>query len=396
MYFQTIDDKEQCIGIYTDGELLFEDTLEEDLTRTWKHSSTLNEKDIEYGWLYVGGKTLEETCPQDLQEDYAKVSSKLRAYRKSFELAKIDLNEHCFFDLVPHDFLVRFLEVKNRITRHVFETYDKPAHYEHLKDAHKLLQKIRYQKLNLNSEDCREIFVKSRLRHDAQKYLNRSNYIDYNLFGTVTGRLTTRPHSFPILTINKQLRKLVKPRNDWFLSLDYNGAEVRTLLALSGMEQPEEDIHEWNLTNVIKRSDMHREEAKNVFFGWLYNPESKVINTQHYDRKKVLDEWYDGVYISTPFERKIEVESRKAFNYLIQSTTSDLVLERAVAIDKFLEGKESFISHIVHDEIVIDLSNEERHLAIDIKEIFSQNKLGTFLVNMAAGNNYLDLNELTL
>ena len=47
-----------------------------------------------------------------------------------------------------------------------------------------------------------------------------------------------------------------------------------------------------------------------------------------------------------------------------------------MAIDKFLKDKKSFISHIVHDEIVIDLADGERELVPDIKNLFSNNKLG--------------------
>ena len=291
---------------------------------------------------------------------------------------------------------MRFLEVKNRITEHVFEHYEQVPNYEHLARTHKLLHKIKYQPLNINNENCREIFVKTSLRTEAQKYFKKQNYIDYNLFGTVTGRLTTNPNSFPVLTMRKELRKLIKPRNDWFLSLDYNGAEIRTLLALSGQAQPAEDIHSWNLENVLKRADIPREEAKTIFFSWLYNPDSKIINTHHYDREKVLDKWYDGVYIHTPMNRKIKIDDRRAFNYLIQSTTADLVLERACHVDEFLSDKRSFISHIVHDEIVIDLDNSERHIVPEIREIFASNDLGKYKVNMNAGPNYLDLNELKL
>ncbi|HHZ97858.1 MAG TPA: hypothetical protein EYN67_20465 [Flavobacteriales bacterium] len=395
MYFQTIDDKKECVGVYQDGKLLF-DQIPSNLDRTWKYSGTLEGTAAEYAWLYCGGISLEAACPESLKEEYAASAKKMRAYRRSFELAKVDLYEHCFFDLVPHDFIVRFLEIKNKITEHVFQTCDKPSNYTFLSDVQTLLHQIKYQTLNLNNEECREIFVKSALRKEAQKYLNKQNYIDYNLFGTVTGRLTTRTHSFPILTMRKELRRLIKPRNDWFLSLDYNGAEVRTLLALSGIPQPPEDIHSWNLKNVLERADIPREEAKTIFFAWLYNPDSKAINTEYYDREKVLDKWYSEGYISTIFGREIKVDRRRALNYLIQSTTSDLVLERACRISELLKDKSSFISHIVHDEIVIDLDSKERHLVPEIKEIFANNQLGRYLVNMSAGPNYLDLNELKL
>jgi hypothetical protein len=52
--------------------------------------------------------------------------------------------------------------------------------------------------------------------------------------------------------------------------------------------------------------------------------------------------------------------------------------------------------HIVHDEIVIDLCNEERHLVPEIRDIFSKNQLGTYKVNLNAGTNYLELEELRL
>jgi hypothetical protein len=395
MYFQTIDDKKECVGVYHDGKLFFDDPPS-NLERTWKYSGTLDDTDAEYAWLYCGGISLEAACPDTLKEEYARAARKMKAYKRSFELAKVDLHEHCFFDLVPHDFIVRFLEVKNKITEHIFQTCEKPTNYTFLSDVQALLHQIKYRDLNLNSEDCREMFVKSDLRREAKRFLNKRNYIDYNLFGTVTGRLTTKPGSFPMLTMKKELRKLVKPHNDWFLSLDYNGAEVRTLLALSGKPQPTEDIHSWNIQNVLKNTDIPREEAKTIFFAWLYNPDSTAIDTDYYDRQKVLDKCYVEGYVNTMFGREIKVDARRALNYLIQSTTSDLVLERASRISELLKDKRSFISHIVHDEIVIDLNNEEKHLVPEIKEIFANNSIGRYLVNMSAGPNYYDLSELKL
>jgi hypothetical protein len=198
-----------------------------------------------------------------------------------------------------------------------------------------------------------------------------------------------------MLTIGKEFRQLIKPQNDWFLSLDYNAAEVRTFIALSGEEQPALDVHDWHRSNLIKKN-ISREEAKVRFFAWIYNPSSSVTDFDLYDRDSMVAKYYSDGAISTPFKRKIKVDKFKALNYLIQSTTSDLVLERAVAIDKFLENKRSFISHIVHDEIVIDLADEERNLSGEIKEIFAKNKLDTFRVNLKAGKDYYNLETLKL
>lgn len=391
MIFQAIDDKTECIGVYVDGKLHF-DNFPSNLTKTWKYTGSIKDENVEYAWLYSNGGSLADNCSEELKNDLARVQKKMAAFYKSFKIAKIDLNEHCIFDLVPHDFLLDFCEVKNRITEHVFENFEKPDNYDHLVRVQKLIHKIKYQKLNLSMDNCRALFTSTSNRIKAKELLNNYRYIDYNLFGTVTGRLTTCRDSFPILTMKKELRQLVKPTNDLFVSLDYNGAEVRMLLELCGHEQPKEDIHAWNIVNVFKDETLSRDLAKIDFFAWLYNPESNAITSNIYDREKVLDKYYDNGYISTPYGRKIKVEKRKALNYLIQSATSDKVLDRAVCIDKMLEGRKSFISHIVHDEIVIDYHDEDRSMIGSIKEMFEQD----WLANITAGKDYYNLNELKI
>jgi len=400
VYFQALDDKKQCVGIYHDGRLVFdEDKFPESLIsmRTWRYSGFLDEETIEYGWLLSLGKTLKEMCPEHLIQQLTKYEKKMNAYKKSFEIAKVNFREHCFFDLVPHDFLVSFLELKNQITQHVFETCEKPPTYDHLAAVEKLLYKIRYQNLNINNQKARGLFTSSHTRTTAQKLIAGPTHIDYNIFGTRTGRLSTYPASFPILTMPKDLRALIKPHNDWFISLDYNGAEARTVLALLDKKQPAGDVHEWNIMNVLKNKGISsREAAKTYFFSWLYNPDSKKIEESFYDRDALLEQYYEDGHIRTIFGRKIEVEEYKAVNYIVQSTCADLVNDRAVALDKFLEGKKTFISHIVHDEIVLDMPDEERYLIPEIKEIFSNNKLDKFVTNLKAGRDYMDIGVLNL
>tara|TARA_R110002020_G_scaffold9035_11_gene36192 strand:- start:887 stop:2071 length:1185 start_codon:yes stop_codon:yes gene_type:complete len=394
MIFQPIDDKADCIGIYADGTLFYEG-FPSPLTRTWQYSASLHDENIEYAYLYGNGKTLEDLCPPVLTRDLKKAQKRLKAYMKSFQLAKVEMRDHCIFDLVPEDFLKEFCEIKNKITEHVFETHEKPEAYPHLDRVHQLLHQIRYQKLNLNNENCKELYYLSTNRKRANLLLNGAAYIDYNMFGTITGRLTTRQNSFPVLTVKKDFRRLLKPQNEWFLSLDYNAAEVRTFIALAGEEQPQEDVHEWHIKNLID-DELTREDAKIRFFAWLYNYDSDDDEFGKYHRDRLLQEWYHDDYIATPFGRKISVDTRKALNYLIQSTTADLVLDRAIALNTWLQDYKSFVSHIVHDEVVIDLSDDERHLVPDIKNIFSDNKLDKFLVNLTCGKNYYELQELKL
>jgi len=86
----------------------------------------------------------------------------------------------------------------------------------------------------------------------------KTSYISYDIYGSVTGRLTTKPNSFPILNLKKEIADIVVPKNDAFIQFDFNGAEIRTLLSLSGEPQPKEDIHEFN-SKILKCS---RDQAK--------------------------------------------------------------------------------------------------------------------------------------
>ena len=396
MIFQTLDDKSECVGIYSNGALHFEG-IPRGLTKTWKYTGSIQDPEIKYAWLYTGGKNLQEACPESLKEELNEVQKTFKAYLLSFKIARIDLRQNCFFDLVPSDFLMQFCEVRNKITDHIFDTYEQPANYHHLDKIYKLIHKISYQKLNINVDGCRHLMTTTSDREDIKNLVkNKAHYVSYNLFGTVTGRLTTQRDSNPILTMKAKFRELIKPTNDWFVSLDYNGAEVRTFLSLSGHDQPQEDIHSWNMRHLYGGSPVDRDEAKVRFFSTLYNVNDMSLNGSVYNREGVLSKFYTDGKINTPTGRQIEVEQRKALSYLIQSTTSDLTLDRAVALDRALENTKSKVAFVVHDEVVLDIAEEDKEKIPELKAMFENNKLGNFMANTKAGKSYGKMMELKL
>ena len=388
MYFQTLDDKKQCVGIYKEGKIYF-DSMPEDLRRTWAFTGSMKDKELQFAQIYANGKSLEEACPEEFKKELADSNKKFLACIKSFETSKIDPREHCIFDMIPYRFLMQFCEIKDKITRHVFENYEKPKNYTLLSESYKLLHKIKYQQLNVNSAGCRDLQLSSKNRKKVADLIQR-RYVSYNLFGAATGRLTTHPKSFPILTVRKDFRKLLKPNNEWFLQLDYNSADVRTFINLVGQSQPDGDVHEWNAKNLFN-GKYTREEAKVKFFAWLFNPDSNLVESKKYNRETVLDKWYKNGEISNPYKRKIKVEERKALSYLVQSTTNDRILDRAIEIDALLEGRKSYIAFFIHDEVAIDFAQEDKDLLPKIKEIF---EYGGFKSNISVGRDYYNLRNL--
>ena len=148
MLFQALDNKNECVGIYTNGNLVYDGPLS-GLTRTWDYSAFLEDACVEYAHLYCSGKSLEEACPDELKDKWNNISERMRSYLRSFSTAKISLEQNCFFDLVPERYLMELCEVKNQITEYILGTFEKPANYDHLLEVTKLITDIGHQPLKI-------------------------------------------------------------------------------------------------------------------------------------------------------------------------------------------------------------------------------------------------------
>ena len=87
MLFQTLDDKTECVGIYANKQLFFDsDEFPEDIKYTWKYAPYLRDLDVEYISLYLEGKSIGETIPEYLKDDWEDVSQKITAFKRSLSL----------------------------------------------------------------------------------------------------------------------------------------------------------------------------------------------------------------------------------------------------------------------------------------------------------------------
>jgi len=392
LFFQTLDDKLDCVGIYYEDDLYFGlEEFPDDLSKTWKYSSYLKDvPDIEYASLYLEGASIEDNIPEYLKDDWDDVSSKIKAFKRSLLLSKVDETENCFYDLVPKRFLIDFCRVKNNITRHVLNKYKKPERYDFSLSVCKMLEDISNRKLRINNKKIRSYLKENK---SAQDLLRHGPYIKYKQFGTVTGRLTTKKDSFPILTLKKELRDVIEPMNDIMYEFDFNGAEARVLLGLLEKPQPKEDVHDFHRSEIFG-SNLTREQCKTAFFAWLYgakkmkhSPEGKRLQ-EFYNKQQVVDRFWDGSVVRTPLGKVIEdVSDHHALNYIVQSTTAELTLLQAVKINHLLQtqGSGSFIVCLIHDSIIVDLKNEDKHLLPKIQRLMSSTKFGKFSINTSAG-----------
>ena len=399
MLFQTLDNKSVCVGVYTNNELHFGvDKIPDGLSRTWSYVPYLKDKDIEYAKLYLEGRSLEEVLPEYLLDDWEDVTKSLSAFNRSHTLAKINMDDNCFYDLVPTRFLVDYCEIKNIITEYVFKQCPRPQRYEFYKHVYMMLRdmeerEVRYDKKMIAS------YAEGKLSGHAKNLLACRPKVCYNQFGTVTGRLTTKKNSFPILTMPRSFRKSITPHNDLFVELDFNGAEIRTLLGLLGREQPTKDIHQYHMDEVFERS-LDRESAKQAFFAWLYGSKKHTSSLEgkkldaFYSKKVLLDQYYNNGTIRTPYKKEIKNTSKHhALNYLIQSTTAELVLKQSLKINHYLCSKdsESFLAFIIHDAVILDLKNEDLKYLEAVQHLMASTNFGNFNINIKKGKTLGDL-----
>jgi len=391
MTFIALDDKEFCKGIYQNGNLVF-NQLPENLDRTWKFISYLDGKNIDFIHLFCDGKDIGDLVPENLAPQWEAHNKRLTAYLKSFQQAKLNLTDNCIYDLIPKQFLMEFCELKCKIIDQIASVYVKPVNYDFSVKLESLLSRIRNKPLKI---DLKSI---NHLRHtiDAREFLKNidsfTRYIDFNQFGTKTGRLTTKKKTFPILNLNSDFRSIIHPHNDLFLEIDYNAAELRVLLALSGQKQPDGDIHQWN-ANCLGIS---REQAKKDVFAWLYGSTQVSGNLfeQLYQTRVVLNKYYDGKIVTNYFGRRIESDDFHALNHIVQSTSSDMVLRQALKVDAFLKEKKSAIGFIIHDSLVFDISGNELDLFSELTNIFSECEFGRFPVRVYSGKDFGSLKEV--
>jgi len=395
MLFQTFDDKKNCNAIYAKDKLYFKH-FPKKLTQTWSYSEFLKEKDIAYAQIFCGGKTLDEVCPQHCKKEWEEVKSKLNAFYGACTEAKLNLNDYCFYELMPRFFLEDLAKVKNKICNFVFDQYEKPKNYDFTLKLLKILTEIKNTKLNVNYSELTSRMHEFKVRKFISNNKNTMPYINYDSFKTKTGRLATKTNSFPILTMDKTYRKIIKPNNDWFMEFDFNAAELRVLLGLLGKEQPQEDIHDWNVKNIYSGSTT-REEAKKRIFAWLYNPNSKdhFLNST-YDRNSVTKKYYNGTHVSTFFNRIIEADEYHALNYIIQSTAADLFFKQMIKVWEMLKKRNSKIAFCMHDSLIIDYCEKDNNILVKLKKIFSNTDLGNFIVNVSVGKNYGEMGRLNI
>tara|TARA_Y100000592_G_scaffold101037_1_gene184801 strand:+ start:28219 stop:29403 length:1185 start_codon:yes stop_codon:yes gene_type:complete len=359
---------------------------------TWKNFDI--KYDVEFSWIKSRGSSvasyLERNPDKDLDAALKRYQSCLRAAKQVGQ----DLSYNSIEDAIPDFILKDYLSMMNEVSQRVWtESEMSTEEYNTLKNNHIVSLMCSKSDLRFDSNWVSKNLHSNRLR----QFMSRKAFkkIRYDIFGTRTGRFATSKSSFPILSLDKSFRSLLVPKNDLFAVFDFNAAEVRTLLSLSGLDQPENDIHEWNRKNILN-SSCSRSEAKQSFFAWLYNPDSQGPFDNYYDRKTVLQKYWDSSgFVQTPFGRKISSTDRLSLNYLLQSSTNDAIMESLVKAMQSLEGFQGSIAFVVHDSVVLDCTRADAAKLNLFKKNLEETRFGKYQCSFHIGKNFGELRRVS-
>ena len=145
----------------------------------------------------------------------------------------------------------------------------------------------------------------------------------------------------------------------------------------------------------------YRQMAKAVTFGTIYGIGSKKLavqlgttpsqalqyKKQYFAGLKGSKEFFDQVVqavtirgqIKNKYGRVYKIPKNlgyKGVNYLVQGTSADILSERLIEGDNYLQGTKSRLLLQVHDEIICEIHNDELStIPYNIKTLMEQNSL---------------------
>lgn len=235
---------------------------------------------------------------------------------------------------------------------------------------------------------------------------------------TRTGRLSSVEPNLQNIPVRdeggRRIRKAFLPTNDCFLSADYSQIELRILAHISNSEElidafvKDADIHTKVASDIysvpeIAVTKKMRSTAKAVIFGIVYGisgfglgenleisaKEAKEFINKYYElypgvkhyMEKIVKEAYMEGSVRTLFNRKRVIEELNSSNYMvrqagerialntpIQGTSADIIKKAMIEIYQEFQEKniKSKIILQVHDELIIDLVEEEKELVTQI------------------------------
>jgi hypothetical protein len=258
-------------------------------------------------------------------------------------------------------------------------------------------------------------------------YTKNMVYSQYNIY-TSTGRPSNRFDGVNYAALNKEngCRSCFVSRQGtrwsvkegatiWYgkmVLIDYAAFHPRIISHLIGFDLPMDvDIYQYLgeiYFNKQNLTPLDIDEAKKLTFRQLYGGvEKQYEHIKYFNRLKgfIEDHWkfFQGHgYVETPiFKRKItsshikDPNPNKLFNYILQATETEIAIPVINELNQFLKKRRSKAILYTYDSVLFDFCPDDpKDTLHGVLQIMRKD--GKFPVRVYAGNNYNDLNQISV
>jgi hypothetical protein len=363
----------------------------------------------------------------------------------------IALSYNNFSDYVDLDIVGNIITIENlRWVKYGVETSDR---YFNIIPNFEISKYIPFLMSKLNSivlDEEEKVYLKRMCRRDvitswmssrelafSEKFENnnldfkiRRGYklakIEYSNKRTITGRITAHDHYNPQnLQRDNQERADIISRFEGgsILVYDYTSFETRISLYMCDDKEylnkySDADLHHETAMILYDRKDVSEEErdfAKILNHSLLYgageetllgklsifkDPGNKLYQVKQFlwplikKANELRELFKDRAYLVNEWGSIVRTEKAHAsFNNYIQSTASEIVVDKVFEIKDLMKGKKSQFLFQVHDSLVFDIHPAEKSLIKDIGIVLSKHKNMNFTLAYKVGENYKNLSH---
>lgn len=349
--------------------------------------------------MQITGVHIDTDVLEALSEEYNFEISKLE--REIYDIAGCEFNINStkqLGDVLYNKLMLPVYKKSKRGASTDAETLEKLEPYNPI--IRKILDYRQFSKLNSTYIEG----MKSLLKEDGRLHTN------YNQSATQTGRLSsTEPNlqNIPVRTEQgKRIRKMFTPKPGCvLLDADYSQIELRVLAHMSGDKNMIDaflsgnDIHTQTAAHIFGVdtecvTDEMRGKAKSVNFGIVYGigefTLGKNMGVTRAEAKRYMDSYrarYPGIsefmkatvenakkygYVETWFKRRRYIPELSANNFVtkafgeraamnapVQGTAADIIKFAMINVYNRLKDKKSKLIMQIHDELVLEVPEEE-------------------------------------
>ena len=121
-----------------------------------------------------------------------------------------------------------------------------------------------------------------------------------------------------------------------------------------------------------------------LFRSYKKNEKEKQFK-EIYNSDLIKKKYWDGRVVKNHYGKVIEADEFHSVNYIVQSTTAGLALRQALKVNELLKGSQSKIKIVIHDNIVIDMKKEDKHLIQQIVDVYNNTEFGKFKSSVKIG-----------